>query len=243
MKKIWGAVAFTAAFALQVPANAAIVVLPAGTFSIAAPTETFDTRALGIAAFVGGGDGGTYLGIGNVTNGDIANVSSAPFVGNAGIGQPGKDTTNYLSIGPGQTGPGDPQTITYSSVKSFFGLYWGSIDTYNTLDFYLGSVLQNHFTGGSLEPGLSATGCQTDSDCNRYVLFTGLTFDKVLLGSSGACGVNPCFFPFSTPAMEVDNIAAGVPEPATWALMLLGFAGIGFVAYRRTKKTSAAVAT
>jgi hypothetical protein len=26
---------------------------------------------------------------------------------------------------------------------------------------------------------------------------------------------------------------AGVPEPATWAMMLLGFAGIGFMAYRR----------
>ena len=28
----------------------------------------------------------------------------------------------------------------------------------------------------------------------------------------------------------------GVPEPSTWALMLLGFAGLGFVAYTRSKK-------
>ena len=27
-----------------------------------------------------------------------------------------------------------------------------------------------------------------------------------------------------------------VPEPATWAMMLLGFAGIGFMAYRRKSK-------
>jgi hypothetical protein len=26
---------------------------------------------------------------------------------------------------------------------------------------------------------------------------------------------------------------AAVPEPATWAMMILGFAGIGFMAYRR----------
>jgi len=29
---------------------------------------------------------------------------------------------------------------------------------------------------------------------------------------------------------------SGVPEPSTWAMMLLGFAGIGFMAYRRKSK-------
>jgi hypothetical protein len=31
-----------------------------------------------------------------------------------------------------------------------------------------------------------------------------------------------------------------VPEPSTWATMLLGFAGLGFMAHRRTKKSAAA---
>jgi hypothetical protein len=31
----------------------------------------------------------------------------------------------------------------------------------------------------------------------------------------------------------VDELSAGVPEPSTWAMMILGFAGIGFLAYRR----------
>jgi choice-of-anchor C domain-containing protein len=35
---------------------------------------------------------------------------------------------------------------------------------------------------------------------------------------------------------------SAVPELATWAMMLIGFAGLGFVAYRRTKKISAAAA-
>jgi PEP-CTERM motif len=34
------------------------------------------------------------------------------------------------------------------------------------------------------------------------------------------------------------TIAAAVPEPTTWAMMLLGFAGIGFTAYRK-KRTAA----
>jgi len=33
-----------------------------------------------------------------------------------------------------------------------------------------------------------------------------------------------------------DTIASSVPEPATWAMMILGFMGIGFMAYRRKSR-------
>jgi hypothetical protein len=33
-----------------------------------------------------------------------------------------------------------------------------------------------------------------------------------------------------------------VPEPSTWAMMLLGFAGMGFVGYRASRKVTAASA-
>jgi PEP-CTERM motif len=33
-----------------------------------------------------------------------------------------------------------------------------------------------------------------------------------------------------------------VPEPSTWAMMLLGSAGLGFAGYRQTRKASAASA-
>ena len=32
-------------------------------------------------------------------------------------------------------------------------------------------------------------------------------------------------------------ITPSVPEPSTWAMLLLGFAGIGFMAYRRKSKS------
>jgi hypothetical protein len=31
-----------------------------------------------------------------------------------------------------------------------------------------------------------------------------------------------------------------VPEPSTWAMMILGFAGVAFLAYRRRKTTALA---
>jgi hypothetical protein len=34
---------------------------------------------------------------------------------------------------------------------------------------------------------------------------------------------------------NVSGVSA-VPEPSTWAMMILGFAGVGFMAYRRKSK-------
>jgi hypothetical protein len=39
-------------------------------------------------------------------------------------------------------------------------------------------------------------------------------------------------------AVDAVSLAATAPEPSTWAMMILGFAGIGFMAYRRNSKPS-----
>jgi hypothetical protein len=38
--------------------------------------------------------------------------------------------------------------------------------------------------------------------------------------------------------LTLETSVAAVPEPATWAMMILGFAGVGFVAYRRKSKSA-----
>jgi hypothetical protein len=54
------------------------------------------------------------------------------------------------------------------------------------------------------------------------------------------------FYDFNTNTGEfyqaqLDAIAVqAVPEPSTWAMMILGFAGVGFLAYRRGRKQAAA---
>jgi len=37
-------------------------------------------------------------------------------------------------------------------------------------------------------------------------------------------------------AITISTSTSTVPEPSTWAMMLLGFAGLGFAGYRRTRK-------
>jgi hypothetical protein len=40
----------------------------------------------------------------------------------------------------------------------------------------------------------------------------------------------------ATGSVAAANFTAAVPEPSTWAMMILGFAGVGFMAYRRKNK-------
>jgi hypothetical protein len=53
-----------------------------------------------------------------------------------------------------------------------------------------------------------------------------LQFDKGIT-SLGFSGLNN-----ELSHLDLGNVAP-VPEPATWAMMILGFAGVGFLAYRR----------
>ena len=107
----------------------------------------------------------------------------------------GQDTTNYLSIGGGGS-----ETITFTSEKNTFGLYWGSLDSYNSIKFYDGNTLVASYTGDQFAP-LFPTGNQSSFSSNGYVQFAHLPlFDKVVLASSQN-------------AFEIDNISAGyVPE-------------------------------
>ena len=42
----------------------------------------------------------------------------------------------------------------------------------------------------------------------------------------------------SDQALEMEVLAA-TPEPSTWAMMLIGFAGLGFAGYRSTRRSAA----
>jgi hypothetical protein len=121
-----------------------------------------------------------------------------------------------------------------------FGLFWGSIDSYNSDAFYLGNSATPFLTlfGNNLNavPALGFNGDQSGALTNAYVTFTGLSFDKIVLASSG----NSFEFDNISYCSNLDNVGP-VPEPSTWAMMLLDFAGIGF-AYRRRRSRLAATA-
>jgi hypothetical protein len=132
--------------------------------------------------------------------------------------EPLNDDTPYFSVGP-STG-GNSATITKASGPAwkYFGLYWGSIDSYNDIEFYRNDILVGAFNGSLM--AANANGNQTASDTNRYVNFfsTGPAdyFDEIRFSS----GRN---------AFESDNHAfKEVPEPLTilGTGLALGFGGL-----------------
>lgn len=133
--------------------------------------------------------------------------------------QPLGTTGNYLSVLGGGS-----ENVTFSA-RSSFSFFWGSIDNYNTIvvDTTLGDET---FLGSNIPSlvgsGVQATGCQTLTNCNRYFTFTD--------GDGGQ--ITGFTISSSENSFELTNISA-VPEASTWAMMILGFMGVGFLAYRR----------
>jgi hypothetical protein len=204
-----GAVLFMASSA----ANAVIIASSTGPDSpISGTTIDFNSIAPGTTGTIPAGST-TLAGGGVVVNGSLANSYAAPAsTGNF------VDTTNYMAILSGKT-----ETITFAALQSSFGLLWGSIDGFNTIQFFdHGSPVTIVIHGDGLGVPINANGDQNSPNSNRYVTFSDITFDSVQLFS----GQN---------SFEFDNVTtvAAVPEASSWAMMIIGFLGVGLLAYRR----------
>jgi choice-of-anchor C domain-containing protein len=85
------------------------------------------------------------------------------------------------------------------------------------------------FSGGSTRP--------SPMNWQLNTLFFTAANTNTLISFTSTTGPQCCWGP------ALDNVAVqAVPELSTWAMMLLGFAGVGFVAYRRSKKVQVAAA-
>ena len=92
----------------------------------------------------------------------------------------------------------------------------------------------------AVNPSVAAIPCaQNPSGCTILAGFALLDPGNYYLQLSGNAGITAGYGGDLTTAPL--NIAA-VPEASTWAMMLLGFAGVGFMAYRKRNGASLRVA-
>ena len=77
---------------------------------------------------------------------------------------------------------------------------------------------------------VSGTGDQFDPSGNQLVTITGRGLFTTATFTSTA---NAFEFSLVTPTI---NQTGGSPEPSTWAMMMVGFAGLGYAAFRRNSK-------
>ena len=79
---------------------------------------------------------------------------------------------------------------------------------------------------------------------NPYINGTG-TFTLACLGCTSSSTLSGVSISFGTNGFRVPAVpdpVVAVPEPSTWAMMILGFFGVGFMAYRRRNQTAASPA-
>jgi hypothetical protein len=79
------------------------------------------------------------------------------------------------------------------------------------------------YISGSLVPGLNPGPTAAVTEFAKYTGPTGTFSFQLVYGESNG-----------PPAV----LAAFIPEPSTWAMMLLGFAGLGFAGYRKAKSVA-----
>jgi hypothetical protein len=63
----------------------------------------------------------------------------------------------------------------------------------------------------------------------------GALFNGGFGSSSVDACLGSCGFPLSGTVLNA-SVTSAVPEPSTWAMMIFGFIGVGFMAYRRKSK-------
>ena len=190
---------------LATSANAAVTLDGSTAFDAAlasgqTPVVNFDSPNAAGYTFAGSTAGLIY----NGADGEHVNIAAPPF----------GDTSLYMALQTGQVA-----TLNTPLLKTL-SLYIGSLDPTNSITFKGAGGFSQTFLGSSLfNP---AEGNQSNGDNNRRFYFSFDAADKV----------NQIVFTSGQNSFEFDNIgalASGVPEPATWAMMLLGFGGIGFM--------------
>ena len=160
----------------------------------------------------------TYTGNGNIVTGSSTGLYAAPY-NNALMGAP--DATEYFTT-PIDTSVLWSMVDFGGSTYNYAGLFWGSVDTYNQVEFLNSGlvVAEGTWAGQQILSPNPANGNQSAPYTNLYVNFYNVpNFDAIRFTSfSGYGGSSPFAF-------ELDNLAVGV-IPAPGAL-LLGLIGLG----------------
>jgi PEP-CTERM motif len=234
MKKLLLATAL-ASICVATTANAASFTMNGITVTQIAPenTRTFDNNPIGATSGVSSVCDAAYCGPisfatdGNVWQGLNPGISAPP----AG------DGTHYLwgTNGLNSFGLNGAEVVFDGTAPYSFNMYWGSIDALTTST---GSTRYDNVLT------INGTASITGSDLVNFLGALGLgdQFDPRDNQWFNIAYVEPIFFFNATSSNNAFEFDMAAPEPSTWAMMALGFAGLGYAGFRRNGKSRLAIA-
>ena len=204
---------------------------------LAATAASFLATGAG-AQTVSFGAGAASPGAGYTVIDDFTTLAGLSAITNAQIKTPPSDSSgavpantfpaspSYLSVLGGGTATYDLTAFNPRNIQ----FDWGSIDGFNTLT--VNTLLGNTYTivPGTVTFPNAANGNQFSPGTNG--LFTFKLGNDRVTSLTFASGGN---------SFELDRLAisGAVPEPATWALMIMGFGAVGGAMRRRKVATAA----
>jgi hypothetical protein len=162
-------------------------------------------------------------GLAGTTTVDFSSTTAIDFASGAATIKPHANGMNASYANLDITTPGTDFT------DLIFGLQMANLD--------LTSLTVVALFKGTVEGQWDLTGL--DHSANREVDIigsAGTLFDEVTLTAVGASGIK------ETKQFMLSGIGATAPEPATWAMMLIGFAGLAYAGYRKGKSARTAFA-
>jgi hypothetical protein len=191
-------------------------------------------------SFVGSGVGDSFNNwtiTGATTNSGIyAGNDLNPSAVSASVFGDGNSTAKYLAA----LGGGGSVTLKANQQLTGLNLLWGTVDndanrnvlitTDNGSNTITGTTI---FSLMQIFCSTSPNSCSpTNGNFEAYVEITGLNpFDTVTFSDNSSNSFE--FLPGALPTLQ-----NGVPEPSTWAMMILGFCGVSLMAYRRKARPS-----
>lgn len=126
--------------------------------------------------------------------------------------------------------------------------YAGPVDTLNismpggvhNISFDFGGL----FGGGIASAGVSINGGPATTITSSNSITGTSSLDHFSFSSGAAISTLTLTLPDTPIYNAIDNFSftAAVPEPSTWVMMILGFGGLGFLAYRRKRHSHALAA-
>jgi PEP-CTERM motif-containing protein len=235
-----------------------LVIQPAyfEVFAQGAPTTLTGPGTISGTGFNGGSEGGTeysQAGLGYGPPGEVNEYVTGTTIG--GLAVANSNAESYAHIYYYLIGPTDvavPLVLTAQSIGSYAPQASGpEAIAQGSVQWAGGAFYDCAATGAEIascgsEPR-SFSGSQT-SDAYagiEYSLVVEVTGHSTE-GTGGYYGgidpmiqIAPTFPEASEFTLVFSPAVSGVPEPATWGMMLLGFAGLGFAGWRASRRTVA----